>query len=201
MSVAVQVLDGQYREELGKGPSREIRRQGMVPAVIYGKNKENVHIALDSKEINTRYNKVGFTSQLFNIKVGKEAFLAIPFEIHTHPVTDNVEHVDFIHVDENSEVKVHVKLHFINSDKCIGIKRGGVINIARREVELVCKPQNIPTVVDIDLLNVDINHSVHINDIELPEGVKFAGSENITLAAVVGRGDDKEETATATATA
>lgn len=193
MSVAVQVLEGQYREVLGKGPSRELRRNGKIPAVIYGKGKKNVHVALDAKEMNTRYNKVGFTSQLFNIKVGKEAYLAIPFEIHTHPVTDMVEHIDFIHVDEKSEIKVHVKLHFINQDKSVGIKRGGVINIARREIEIVCKPQNIPTYIDVDLLNIDINQSIHINDIEMPEGVRFAGNENITIAAIVGRSDDVEE--------
>lgn len=192
MSVAVQILDGEYREVIGKGPSRELRRNGKVPAVIYGKEKENIHVALDAKEMNTRYNKVGFTSQLFNIKVGKEKFLAIPFEIQTHPVTDLVEHIDFIHVDEKSDVKVHVKLQFTNQDKCIGIKRGGVINIARREIEIICKPNNIPTFIEIDLTTLDIAHSLHINDLNLPKGVKYAGHDNATVAAIVGRTDDKE---------
>ncbi|MBN8828531.1 MAG: 50S ribosomal protein L25/general stress protein Ctc [Sphingobacteriia bacterium] len=195
MSIAAQIIEGEYRTNLGKGSARELRRNKKVPAIIYGKNKENVNITLDAKEMTVRMHKSGFMAQLLNIKVGKETYLALPYEVQLHPVSDSIEHIDFIHVDEKSEVKVHVKIHYTNQDKTIGIKRGGVLNIVRREIELVCKAQNIPHFIEFDLSTLDIGSSIHINDIDLPAGTRFAGTENVTLVTIVGRVDDAENPA------
>lgn len=194
MITAIQELEGQYRDALGNGPSRELKRNGMFPAVIYGKGKPNVNIALDLKEVSLRMHKPGFMSQLFNIQVGKDTFLALPYAVQLHPVTDTIEHIDFLHVAENSEIKVHVKFHFINQNKSLGIKRGGVLNILRREVELLCNPHNIPVSIDVDLGDMEIGQTIHMNDIVLPEGTKLAHSDNATVATLIGRAD-KEETA------
>ncbi|AZL15741.1 50S ribosomal protein L25/general stress protein Ctc [Rickettsiales endosymbiont of Stachyamoeba lipophora] len=192
MSTEIDTLAAELREEMGKGAARELRRNGMVPAIVYGHGKENINLAINEHEITLRSRKGGFMSKLLNIEVKGKKHLAIPYIVQYHPVTDKIEHMDFMFVSTDAEIKVHVPLHFINQDKSLGVKRGGVVNIVRREIELLCNPMTIPAQIDIDLADLNINNSIHMEDLKLPKGAKFAGHENITLVTIVGRGSEDE---------
>jgi large subunit ribosomal protein L25 len=188
-------LTGELRKKAGKGPSRELRRNSMIPAIIYGKNKESVMVSLNNKEISMQYRRSAFMTTIFDINVDGKKYHVLPKDVDLHPVTDEIEHIDFLHVSDNSYVKVTVNLHFINEDKCIGVKRGGVLNIVNREVNLMCNAMKIPHRIDVDLANVDINHSIHLADIQLPKDVTLISNrdQKITIATVVGRGSDDNE--------
>lgn len=188
-------LNADSRNTMGKGSARALRRSGKTPAIIYGGGKQNVSIALDSKQITKEYYKEGFTSQVFEIKLQGETLKVIPKAVQLHPVTDVIEHMDFFFVSKDAKIHVMVKIHILNEDKCMGIKRGGILNLVRREIEIICSPDSIPHSIDIDVSSLNIGDSVHIEDITLPKDVKVALERNFTILTVAGRGSDEEETA------
>lgn len=190
-------INAQTRDNTGKGAARTIRRAGMIPAIIYGKNKESINIQLDERAIGRYYKKANFLSILMNIELNGQNYHVIPKEVQLHPVTDNAEHIDFLHILDESQVKVTVHLHFINEDKCLGIKRGGLLNLIKRDVELLCLAKSIPSSIEVDVINLNIGDNIHLNDLKLPDGVKATSSENYTIATLIGRNEDtdKEESA------
>jgi large subunit ribosomal protein L25 len=182
------------RDTVGKGSARSLRRQGMIPAIIYGKDKKEVLLALPQKELTVEHNKGTFMSQLIDLNVDGTSYKVVPRSVQLHPVTDVIEHADFSFVSPKEKVKVKVKINFINMDKCIGIKRGGLLNIEMREVELLCNSSNIPSKIDLDLLNMNIGASIHLSDLQLPEGSSFAlNRPELTVATLLGRGGKKGE--------
>jgi large subunit ribosomal protein L25 len=188
-------LTAEMKTSSGKGSSRALRREGKVPAIIYGKGQENIMVALNSKEIASYYSKAGFMTTVFDIVADNKKFHVLPRGVELNPVTDNVEHVDFLHVTDESTVNVKVRLHFINEDRCIGVKRGGTLNIVSRHIELLCKPRSIPQRIDIDLAAIDIGHNIHVKDLALPADVKLVSTseQNLTIVTVVGRSEDAED--------
>ncbi|AIL65791.1 Ribosomal protein L25 [Rickettsiales bacterium Ac37b] len=180
-------LSAEARERLGKGGSRTLRRLGKIPAVIYGQNKENIHFSLNEKEINSYYYKGNFTTNLFYIELNKNKYQVLPKLVQLHPVTDRIEHVDFIHVSENAEVKVVISLHFVGEDKCIGIKRGGILNIITHNIEVMCHPSKIPHSLEVNVAELDIGRSLHLTDVALPEGVRTVTERSVTIATIIGR--------------
>ncbi len=192
---------GESRENLGKGAARTLRREGRIPAILYGRGSEPLNITLPEKEIQIAYRKGGFFSKIVSIDTGKGPQYALPKDIQLHPVTDRIEHADFLRVDEDSEITVKVRVRFRNQDRCIGIKRGGVLNVVRHDIGLVCKPAAIPESIEIDLLNANIGDSIHISHISLPEGVRpEIRDRDFTIATIAGRSkqsDDVAEGATA----
>jgi large subunit ribosomal protein L25 len=182
------------RATIGKGGAREARRQGNVPVIIYGNTKPAVTLSVEGNSLSNEYRKGGFMNKIVALKSDKNTYYAIPREIQLNPVSDKVEHVDFMHVDAQTEVKVRVPVHYLNADKSIGIKRGGVLNVVRRYLDVVCNVRNIPSVVDIDISAVNIGTSIHIGDVALPEGVRPAiKGRNITICSITGRSKDDEE--------
>ena len=191
-------INAATRENFGKGASRTLRRDGRVPAIIYGKNKETVAISLEAREITKHYLKAGFSSLLMDIEVGGKKYHVLPKKVELHPVTDNIEHVDFLHVADNVEVKVRIHLHFINEDKCIGLKKGGLLNIVARDIDIYALPASIPQKIDVDLANLNIGENIHINNIIFPANVRSATLDaNYTIAAVVGKGSEAADEVTA----
>ena len=197
MTLKAEHIQAEHRPFKGKGPSRELRRNKRVPIVIYGSKKENVDLSIKAYDISLHALKPGFMTKIFKFDAGKDNYLAIPHKIQYHPVTDSIEHIDFLHVIEGQEVKVHLKLHYLNADKCPGVKRGAVLNTISRSIDVYCSPSNIPSHIDVDVSELDIGTSLHINDVKLPEGVRFAGNDNITMATIVGRAKDEEVAAPA----
>jgi large subunit ribosomal protein L25 len=182
------------RSAIGKGGAREARRQGTIPAVIYGNSKPVVTLSVEGNNLSNEYRKGGFMNKIVALKSEKSTYFAIPREIQLNPVSDKVEHIDFMHVDEKTEVKVRVPVHYLNAEKSIGIKRGGVLNVVRRYLDLVCNVRNIPTVIDIDITNVNIGTSIHIKDVVLPEGVRpTIKGRNFTICSITGRSKEEEE--------
>ena len=195
-------LPAEARATAGTGISRSLRRDGKVPGIIYGGGGEDLKIAVNTKELTKEYSKGGFFSKLVDLKVGNQNVLALPRDVQFHPVTDVITHVDFQRVAKDAKLHVFVPVVFLNADKCIGVKRGGILNAVRREVELVCSPDNIPDQLFADVANLNIGGSVHINDVKLPEGVKPAiHDRNFTIATIASSKGMQEETAVVAAAA
>ena len=159
------------QRERRKGSARAVRRAGRVPAVIYGDKKEPVGITLESREITKIIHQPGIFGRLLNIKVSEAEHTVLTRDIQFHPVTDNVLHMDFLRVSGSAKVAVAIAVEFINEDNCPGIKVGGVLNVVRYEVELLCPATTIPEKITVDLEGLKIGDSVHISTIELPDGV------------------------------
>ncbi len=191
-------LSAQKRETIGTGSAREARRQGKVPVSVYGKGKGNLQLVVDAKDLSLNYFKGGFLNKLVSLKLdGKDTFV-IPREIQLNPVSDKIEHADFLAVDEKSVVKVYIPIHYNNVATSVGIKRGGALNIVAHEVELLCPVTAIPASLEIDISELNIGDSLHIHNVKLPAGVSPAiKGRDFTLASITGRGKEEEETPTA----
>ena len=159
------------RDRAGKGAAREARRQGLVPGVIYGDKQSPVMINLNARELERQLRRPGFFNHLFEVKVGNDTHRVLARELQQDPVTDRALHVDFLRVSKNSRIEVAVPVNFINETKSPGLKRGGVLNIVRHEVEVLCSPEAIPEELVIDLTGWDVGDSIHISAVTLPEGV------------------------------
>jgi len=195
--VNIYSLAGEERAVAGTGAARAVRRNGMVPGVIYGAGKEQVLLSLPKKELKSHYYKQGFLSHMFDISVGKHKYRVLPKDVQLHPVTDEIEHIDFVHINENSKIKIHVTLHFINEAKCPGLKQGGVLNISRHDLEVYCLPNNIPEVIEVDIANLAVGQTIHVNDLVLPKGIETKIDKETTIAAIVTGKVNEEESAAA----
>jgi large subunit ribosomal protein L25 len=164
-------IGAEKRERVGKGSARAVRRAGRVPAVIYGDKKDPVGITLESREITRIVHQPGIFGRLLDVQLGDQKHTVLTRDIQFHPVTDAIMHMDFLRVSGAAKVAVAVAVEFINEDDCPGIKIGGVLNVVRYEVELLCPATSIPEKITVDLSGLKIGDSVHISTIALPDGV------------------------------
>ena len=155
-----------------KGNIKTLLKNNLVPCVIYGKDYKTASLAIDLKTIQLLIKDTSFYSRILSINLNGTVEKVLPKEVQYHPVTDNVIHVDFMQVQETTKVTVEVPVNFLNKEKSPGIKLGGVLNIVRRQVELTCNANNIPEILEFDLIESEIGDSVKISNIKLPEGVK-----------------------------
>ncbi|TDK39008.1 50S ribosomal protein L25/general stress protein Ctc [Rhizobium deserti] len=191
-------LKAEARERVGKGSSRELRRNGFIPAVIYGDKQDPIAIALNTNEVTKRIHAGGFMTTVATIDVNGEKISVLPKDYQLDPVRDFTMHVDFLRVSGNTEVSVEVPVHFVNEDKSPGIKVGGVLNIVRHEVELLCPASDIPEFLTVDLTGAKIGDSLHISAVTLPKGVRpVITDRDFTIATIVApaAGVADEETA------
>ena len=159
------------RDRAGKGAARALRREGRVPAVIYGDKKDPISISIPFKETEIQIQKGGFLTHILTVDVDGEKIRVIPRDYQLDVVRDFPMHVDFLRVSRSTRITVGVHVTFINEDTCPGLKRGGALNIVRREVEVECPATEIPESIVIDLKDADIGDSIHISAVTLPEGV------------------------------
>ncbi|MCB1424346.1 MAG: 50S ribosomal protein L25/general stress protein Ctc, partial [Notoacmeibacter sp.] len=171
MSHETYELTAVKRDRAGKGSSRALRRNGQIPAVIYGDKKAPVSIALPYKEVHLKIHAGGFMTTIATINVDGEKIQVLPKDYQMDPVRGFTTHVDFLRVSRNTMVTVEVPVHFLNDEAAPGIKRGGVLNVVRHEVEVECPANAIPDALEIDLTGLDIGDSVHISAVKLPKGV------------------------------
>ena len=164
-------LTAEVREGVGKGAARAVRRQGKIPAVIYGDKKPPTPIALPSKEVTLRIHRGGFLTTIASIDVGGEKIRVIAKDYQLDPVKDFPLHVDFLRVGEGAMLTLDIPVHFVNEEKSKGLKRGGVLNVVRHTVELDVPADAIPDAIVVDLDGLDIGDSIHISHVTLPEGV------------------------------
>ena len=165
-------LEAEARERAGKGAARATRRQGKVPAVIYGARQAPTLIALEPRAVLREIHSAGWRSRLYDLKVGGESTRALIRDVQFHPVTDAVEHVDFQRLAPGEKVRVAVAVQFLNEATSPGLKRGGVLNVVRHSVECFCDPENVPAHFDADLGGLDINDNVRWSDLKGTEGIR-----------------------------
>ena len=194
----ISTLSARARDRVGKGSARAARREGLVPAVIYGDKKDPFSIAIVERDLN-KLLKAGFFSHLIDIEVAGEKHRVLPRDLQQHPVSDRALHVDFLRVSATSELTVEVPVHFINDEKCRGLRRGGVLNVVRHEIEVYCLADNIPEKIDVDLSGLDIGDSLHISAVKLPEGVRPTIDRDFTIATIAAPTLISEEAADAQA--
>src|SRR5690606_31623301 len=156
-------LKASVRDRVGKGAARELRRNGLVPAVIYGDKKPPLSIAVSYKDTFRKIHDGGFLSRIITVEVDGEKHRVIPKDYQLEPVRDFLVHVDFLRVGKNSTLVVEVPVHFTNEEKSPGLKRGGVLNIVRHAVEVTVPADRIPEHFEIDLSEVDVGDSIHIS--------------------------------------
>ena len=175
-------LAAETRDRVGKGASRALRRDGRVPAVIYGQNKEPVAIHLEEKALN----KALATGHFMTTVVMVAGQRTLPKDVAFHPVSDRPIHVDFLRISEHATVTVSVPVVFADEDESDYLKRGGVLNIVRHEIELVCDAAEIPSDITISLKGRAVGDSIHISDVTLPNGVHPSVEDrDFTIATIV----------------
>ena len=183
---ATKVLKAQAREGVGKGAARELRRQGLVPAVIYGDKKEPVTISLLYKDVHKAIYAGGFKSNVIELDVDGTKHRVIPRDYQLDPVKDFPLHVDFLRVRADSVLAVEVPVAFINEAKSPGLKRGGTLNVVRHAVEVHAPANAIPDHIVVDLTGTDIGDAIHISKVELPKGVSpVIQDRDFTVATIV----------------
>jgi large subunit ribosomal protein L25 len=178
------------RDLSGKRAARAVRRNGNVPAVVYGGGQVPQSIVLKHNEVLKHLDHEAVYSHVLDLKIDGRTEKAILKGIQRHPAKPQVMHMDFMRVDETHALKVHVPLHFINEDTCVGAKAGGVVTHAMVDVEVSCLPAVLPEYIEVDLSSLDIGGSLHLTDIVLPEGVEIVtlaqkGDHDHTVAQVV----------------
>ena len=166
----IATISAENRERVGKGNTRAVREAGLVPCVIYGDKKNPVMISLESKLLGREIGQQGFFVRQYDIEVDGTKHRVLPRDVQLHPLTDQPIHVDFLRVTADTKLHVNIEVVFLNEEESPGLKRGGVINVVRHDIEVICAVANIPTAFEVDLTGLDIGDSVHISDLDLPEG-------------------------------
>ncbi len=162
----------QIREKVGKGASREARRQGLVPATIYGDSKEATSVCLNPKEVMSQLVKKAVYSNIYKVSIDGKAQEVLIREIQLHPVTDTPLHVDMLRIGAKTITRLEVPVVFINQEKCPGLKFGGSLNILLHYLEIACNPKSAPKQIEIDLATTKAGTVIKIEDISLAEGIK-----------------------------
>ena len=189
-------LAAEARERAGKGASRALRREGRVPAVVYGGKEEPLSIHVEERLLRRMLGTGHFTNSIVMIEVGGKKVRTLPKDVHFHPVSDLPLHVDFLRLSKDSTVEVSVPVLFVNEEDSPGLKRGAVLNIVRHELELICDADKIPDDIRIDVTGLDVGDSIHISSVTLPTGsVSAITDRDFTIATIVAPSGMKSEAA------
>jgi len=196
---AVESVSAEARDRAGKGAARESRRNGRVPAVIYGDKKEPTLISLNPKEIDRLIHKKTFYATLLDVDLAGTKHRVLPRDVQFDPVTDRTMHVDFQRIGKDTKVHVNVPVVVRNELASPGLKRGGVLNLVRHEIEFICSPDAIPQSVEVDLTGLEIGGSIHINAVKLPENATLVARERdftvVSIGAPTGLKAEQQEAA------
>jgi large subunit ribosomal protein L25 len=181
----VNVIKAVSRSRGGKGAARAERRAGRVPGIIYGDGKPPLPISLDYAELRQRIFAGHFLTTVHDVEIDGVKHRVIPRDFQLDAVRDLPLHVDFMRLGEGATIRVNIPIHVRNADQSPGVKRGGTVSIVTHSVEVRCRADAIPTGIEVDVAGLDINHSRHLSDIKLPEGVRVVSGRDITLVTVV----------------
>jgi large subunit ribosomal protein L25 len=165
-------FEAESRQAVGKGPARQLRRAGRVPAIIYGERKDQQMVSLEARALRRQLTNPRFFSTLCSLELAGDTIRVLPREVQLHPVSDDPIHADFVRVSAGTTITVEVQVVFLNEETCPGLKRGGVLNVVRREIEVICPADSIPGQLELDLAEADIGDSLHISQMSMPEGVQ-----------------------------
>lgn len=180
------VLSAETRDRGGKGASRELRRNGRVPAVVYGGKEEPLMIHVEEKLLMKQLMTGHFMNSIVMIEVGGKQVRTLPKDVAFHPVKDRPIHADFLRITKDAKVTVAVPVLFINEEASPGLKRGGVLNVVRHELELICDADKMPDDIQIDVTGYDVGDSIHISNVTLPKGSESAITDrDFTIATII----------------
>ncbi len=192
------------RTDTGKGASRRLRRiKRQVPGIVYGANKDPELITMELKALVKLLEQESFYSNILTLEIENTAQKVVLKDLQRDPAKDLPIHIDFLRIDEHHKIRMHVPIHFINEDQCIGVKtKGGLITHLMTEVEVICLPQHLPEYIEADMLNIEVGQAVHLSDLALPEGVQLGAllqgkDHDLTVANVqqAKGGSDEDEIA------
>jgi len=195
MSNAAKQIDATVRASNGKGAARAVRREGRVPAVIYGGGAEPTSISLDFNATKKLIFAGHFLTTVFEVNVDGKKIRVIPRDYQLDPIRDQPLHVDFLRLTAGQKIKVEVPVHVINQAASPGIKRGGAVNLVQHSIEMMVPPDAIPAGVDVDLTGVEIGKSIHVSMLKLPADCTVVDKSDFTILTIVATGSMKDEPA------
>ena len=179
------IINGNLRNSTGKGSARAARRAGRIPAIIFGDKKETISIDIEEREYKKIMNQSGIFSRLLDLSVDGKSNLVLTRDIQFHPVSENPLHVDFLRIGKGSNINVSVPVSFINEELSPGLKKGGVLNTVRFELELMCPADSIPEKIEINLEGLVVGDSIKISSVNLPDGVSSTITDrDFTIATI-----------------
>ena len=182
---SVREMKATIRESAGKGAARAERRRGRVPGVIYGDDKAPLAISLDYHELRQRIYAGHFLTTVYDLDLDGTKHRVIPRDYQLDPVKDFPLHVDFMRLGVGATIRVSIPVHAINAEASPGVKRGGSVNIVNHAVEVRCPADAIPESIEVDLTGLEVAHSIHLSDIQLPPNVRPTAADDVTLVTIV----------------
>jgi large subunit ribosomal protein L25 len=198
-------LVAEFREMQGKGASRRLRRDGKVPAILYGGHADARTLTLNHQKLLIMLDNERFYSTILNLKVGDEAQAAILKDVQRHPFKNAILHIDFQRVEENEKIRISIPLHFKGEAVSPGVKsQGGLVSHMRTEVEVTCLPKDLPEFIEVDVSGLSLNESIHLSQLKIPDGVQLVdlAKEDAAVVAIhAPRAEEPEPTAAAAPTA
>ena len=201
------IVEAELRTDEGKGASRRLRREEKIPAIVYGAGKEPQSLTLDHKKMMHNLENEAFYSHILTLSIGGKEEQVVLKDLQRHPAKAALMHADFMRVSAKEKLHMHVPLHFINGDKCPGVKEGGLVTHNMTDVEVSCLPKDLPEFLEVDLSSLELDHSLHMSDIMAPAGVEIVelshgeGHDQAVAACHMTRGakgDEEEEAEVAT---
>lgn len=167
-------IEANLRSETGKADSRRIRRQGLVPAIIYGGKSEPVKLLLDHNKIFHHLENEAFYSHILTIKAGGKEEMVILRDLQRHPSKDNIMHLDFFRITADEKITVRVPIHFLNPEACIGVKtQGGIVSHLLNELEISCYPKDLPEFIEVDIIDLELGSILHLSDIKIAKELEI----------------------------
>jgi len=190
----IQELAFESRANKGKGPAYQARQKGLVPAIIYGGADQPQPITVDARSLERAIEKGAFLTTLLLLNEGGKKTRVIPRQVQLDPVSDRPVHVDFLRLAQGATVRIQIPVHFKGQAESPGLKKGGVLNIVRHKIEMICPADNIPSEIVVDVSKADIADSIHISAVTLPEGAKpVIRGRDFTVASIVASSSVREE--------
>lgn len=199
--VEANTLRAEARERAGKGAARSSRRAGRVPGVIYGDKSPPVLVTVDPRELTRALHQPGFFARLMTVELDGQPHRTLPRDVQLDPVTDQPLHVDFMRIGAGAKLTVAIPVQFVNQERAPGLRRGGILNIVRHEIDMICDADHIPDHITVDLEGLDIGDSIHIGSVALPEGARPVIDRNFTVASIAAPTAVRDEQAAAAASA